>query len=131
MAHYWAMEHAIGGGFDSVGPIELALLRHYGLRPDDSLIEVGCGPGRLSNPLASYLRGRYLGIDLVPDLVQHAQKTAGRTDWRFEIIDHIEIPEVAERTDMVCFFSVFTHMLHEQSYWYLEGRAACSNPAAR
>jgi len=131
MPHDQAMEHAIGSGFEAVGAIELALLRHYGLRPDDSLVDVGCGAGRLAKPLASYLRGGYLGIDLVPDLVQHAQRIAGRPDWRFEIIDHVEIPEATGRADMVCLFSVLTHLLHEQSYWYLEEARRVLKPGGR
>ena len=56
----------------------------------------------------------------VPDLIAHARKLAGRKDWRFELVDHIGIPEQDGVADMVCFFSVLTHLRHEQSYWYLE-----------
>jgi SAM-dependent methyltransferase len=120
MPHDAAMEHAIGGGFDLIGAIEVGLLKHYGLPSDGHLVDVGCGSGRLARPLAGYLKGSYLGIDLVPDLVAHARKIAARPDWRFEVIEHIGIPEQDGRADMVCFFSVLTHLLHEQSYWYLE-----------
>jgi SAM-dependent methyltransferase len=120
MPHDEAMESAIGGGFEQFGPIELSLLRHYGLPVDGHLVDVGCGSGRLTKPLAAWLTGTYLGVDLVPDLIAHARKIAARDDWRFEVIDHIGIPEVDGRADMVCFFSVLTHLLHEQSYWYLE-----------
>jgi SAM-dependent methyltransferase len=115
-----AMEQAIGGSFDQIGAIELGLLKHYGLAPDARLIDVGCGSGRLAKPLSGYLTGSYLGLDLVPDLIDHARRIAARPDWRFEVIDHIGIPEADGRADMVCFFSVLTHLLHEQSYWYLE-----------
>ena len=120
MPHDEAMQHAIGGAFEEMGRKELAVLRRYGLAEDSYLIDVGCGAGRLAQPLAQYLRGRYLGTDLVPDLVAHARKLAGRKDWRFEIVDHIGIPEQDGVADMVCFFSVLTHLRHEQSFWYLE-----------
>lgn len=120
MPHDQAMELAIGGGFEQIGPIEVALLRHYGLPQDGYLIDVGCGSGRLAKPLSTWLKGRYLGIDLVPSLVAHARKIAARPDWRFQVIDHIGIPEAEDQADMVCFFSVLTHLTHEQSYWYLE-----------
>jgi SAM-dependent methyltransferase len=120
MPHARAMEYAIGDGFAEIGAMEQALLRHFGLPEDGYLIDVGCGAGRLAKPLSGWLKGRYLGIDLVPDLVAHAQAITGRPDWRFEVIDHIGIPERDGRADMVCFFSVMTHLLHEQSYWYLE-----------
>ncbi len=115
-----AMENAIGGSFQQIGAVELAALKHYGLRSDGYLIDVGCGAGRLAQPLSGWMTGRYLGIDLVPDLVAHARRISARPDWRFQVIDHIGIPESEDQADMVCFFSVLTHLLHEQSYWYLE-----------
>lgn len=131
MPHAEAMEHAIGGGFEAIGAIELGLVRHYGLREDGYLVDVGCGAGRLARPLATDHRGRYLGLDLVPDLVEHARGQAARPDWRFEVVDHIAIPEADGRADMVCFFSVLTHLLHEQAYWYLEEARRVLRPRGR
>lgn len=131
MPHDQAMETAIGGGFEKFGAIQAATLRHYGLQQDGYLIDVGCGSGRLASPLSKWLKGRYLGIDLVPDLLAHARKLADRPDWRFEIIDHIGIPEADGAADMVCFFSVLTHLLHEQSYIYLDEARRVLKPGGR
>lgn len=131
MPHDKAMELAIGGGFELIGPIEVALLRHYGLPQDGYLVDVGCGSGRLAKPLSAWLKGRYLGIDLVPALVAHARKIAARPDWRFQVIQHIGIPEQDGQADMVCFFSVLTHLTHEQSYWYLEEARRVLKPGGR
>jgi len=131
MPHDQAMELAIGGGFELIGPIEVALLRHYGLPQDGYLVDVGCGSGRLAKPLSAWLKGRYLGIDLVPALVAHAKKVAARPDWRFQVIDHIGIPEQDGQADMACFFSVLTHLTHEQSYWYLEEAKRVLKPGGR
>ena len=131
MPHETAMELAIGGGFEVIGPIEVSLLRHYGLPQDGYLIDVGCGSGRLAKPLAAWLKGRYLGVDLVPALVAHARKISARPDWRFQVIDHIGIPEQDGQADMVCFFSVLTHLTHEQSYWYLEEARRVLKPGGR
>lgn len=120
MPYDQAMELAIGGGFKEIGPIEAALLRHAGLPQAGYLIDVGCGSGRLAQPLSRWLQGRYLGIDVVPKLIEHARRLAARPDWRFEVIDHIEIPEDDGEADMVCFFSVLTHLTQDQCYWYLE-----------
>ena len=131
MPHERAMEYAIGDGFELIGGMEAGLVRHYGLPQDGYLIDVGCGAGRLAKPLSAWLKGRYLGFDLVPDLVAHAQTIAARPDWRFEVIDHIGIPEADGQADMVCFFSVLTHLLHEQSYWYLEEARRVLKPGGR
>jgi len=131
MPHQQAMEAAIGGGFEKFGPIQAATLRHYGLPRDGYLIDVGCGSGRLAGPMSQWLEGRYLGIDLVPDLVAHARKLADRPNFRFEIIDDIGIPEADGLADMVCFFSVITHLLHEQSYLYLEEARRVLKPGGK
>jgi SAM-dependent methyltransferase len=126
-----AMSQAVGGGFDTIGPIEVAVLRHAGLQPGQHVIDVGCGSGRLAFPLSSYLTGKYSGFDVVADLVEYARTKVARPDWRFETIDHIGIPEPDGRADMVCFFSVLTHLLHEQSYWYLEEAKRVLKPGGR
>lgn len=114
-----AMELAVGGDFEAIGVLERQLLIEYGLKPHDYLIDVGCGSGRLARAISDYLSGPYLGIDVEPELLAHARRLVQRPDWRFELTDGLSIPESDERADMVCFFSVFTHLLHEQSYGYL------------
>ena len=114
-----AMRAAVGIDFEATGIVERQLLIQHGLRPEHFLIDVGCGPGRLAAPLSQYLTGRYLGIDIVPELVQYAATQVNRPDWRFETAAGFTIPAADGEADMVCFFSVLTHMLHEQSYLYL------------
>ena len=114
-----AMELAIGGEFESFGVLERELLIQYGLQRESYLIDVGCGSGRLTKALRGYLNGRYLGIDIVPELIDYARNLSNHPDWRFEIAQGLTIPEQDNSADMVCFFSVFTHLLHEHSYMYL------------
>jgi len=115
-----ALKLAVGGQFEAVGFIELETLRYYGVKPDAYVIDIGCGSGRLAKPLSKYLSGRYLGTDVVPELLNYARRTVGRSDWRFERTEGLTIPEKDGVADVVCFFSVFTHLLHEQSYVYLQ-----------
>ena len=110
---------AVGGEFEAIGFLELETLKYFGLKEDAYLVDVGCGSGRLAKPLSQYLKGKYLGLDILPELIDYARRTVGRPDWRFEVGDGLSIPEDDGAADMVCFFSVFTHLLHEQSYVYL------------
>lgn len=129
--HAEAMELAVGGEFEAIGVLEFEILRHFGLRTDDYLIDVGCGSGRLARPLSAYLTGRYLGIDVVPALLAHARRIVNRPDWRFEVAPGLTIPDDADTADMVCFFSVFTHLLHEHSYFYLRDARRVLKPGGR
>jgi len=131
MSHEEAMQYAVGGGFEAFGVIEAAILRHYGLGEDDMLVDVGCGSGRLAIPLSRTHRGGYLGTDLVPDLLAYARGRCARPDWRFERAKGLRIPAADARADMVCFFSVLTHLLHEQSYLYLEEARRVLKPGGR
>lgn len=122
---------AIGGEFVAFGIVERELLGYYGLRPEHSLVDVGCGAGRLSAALRDTHRGPYLGTDVVPALLQEAVAAAQRPDWRFEQTAGATIPVAPSSADFVCFFSVFTHLLHEQAYLYLEAARDALVPGGR
>jgi SAM-dependent methyltransferase len=129
--HSTAMEEAIGGEFEAVGQLELDLLVSVGLPPDGFVIDVGCGSGRLAAPLSGYLRGAYLGTDIVQELLDHARSLVDRPDWRFEHCSTLTIPAPDETAVIVCFFSVFTHLLHEESYRYLEEARRVLRPGGK
>lgn len=115
-----AMEIAVGGDFERIGVLEHALMREAGLRPDSQVVDVGCGAGRLAVQLARHPGLRYLGTDVVPAVLDHARRRAGRPDFRFIHVDRVSIPSADGSVDMVCFFSVLTHLLHEESFLYLQ-----------
>lgn len=126
-----AVRIAVGGDFDAFGLLSREALRFHGLTPDGYLIDVGCGSGRLAKPLAEYLNGKYLGIDVVPQLVNYARKLVARTDWRFEVAEGLVIPEADQQADMICFFSVLTHLLHEESFVYLREARRVVKPGGK
>jgi 2-polyprenyl-3-methyl-5-hydroxy-6-metoxy-1,4-benzoquinol methylase len=125
-----AMAEAVGGYFDEFSELMLKILVEAGLKPEHYLIDVGCGSGRLTKSAASYLTGRYLGTDVVPALLANAQKY-GKPGWRFEEATAIAIPERDSVADMVCFFSVLTHLLHEDSFRYLRDAKRVLKPGGR
>lgn len=114
-----AIQASIGGEFLAMGVIMRELLVLNGLQPDATVVDVGCGAGRLAKPLSSYLTGHYVGFDIVRELVDYAREQTGRPDWRFEVSSGLDINATDASADVVCFFSVFTHLLHEESYCYL------------
>jgi len=126
-----AMSSVVGGQAEYIGTIEVSILRYNGLKPHHYIIDVGCGSGRLAKPLSECHPGKYLGSDIVDELVYYAREKIQRPDWRFEAVEYIYIPEKDSCADMVCFFSVFTHLLHEQSYWYLEEAVRVIKPGGK
>lgn len=118
--HDTAMKQAIGGEFDAMGLMEKDILIQHGLKSSDYLIDVGCGSGRLAIPLSQYLtNGKYLGTDVVKDFLDYANKNTPNK-FKFQLSNGFEIPEQGDLADMICFFSVFTHLLHEETYSYLQ-----------
>ena len=126
-----AMHQAIGGEFEAMGLMEKDLLVAQGLAPEGFVIDVGCGSGRLAVHLSPYLKGGYLGTDVVPDLLDYARQLVDRPDWRFELADGLTIPAPDSSADVVCFFSVFTHLRHEESYTYLKEARRVLRPGGR
>ncbi len=112
-----ALSLAVGGDFENLGLLERELLIMCGLKPEHFLIDVGCGSGRLTQHLVGYLT-RYLGTDLVPELLDQARRLG--PGFQFEEVDGISIPAEDAEADFVCFFSVLTHLRHEESYNYLK-----------
>lgn len=114
-----AMESAVGGDFELVGNIELDLLRKCGLTERHSIIDIGCGSGRLAIPLGKHMPGvTYLGTDVIQSLLDYA-KTLTPPHFRYVLHKAVGIPADDSSADFVVAFSVFTHLFYEQSFGYL------------
>src|SRR5437870_185029 len=100
-----AMSLAVGGSYKAVGELEKQLLIALGLEPGHSLVDVGCGSGRLAKALVGYLTpGRYLGTDVVQELLDYARNGCP-ADWEFALVEDIRIPFPNNSVDFACFFS--------------------------
>lgn len=117
-----AMARMVGDNFDTVGILECAILENLGLQRGHTVIDVGCGSGRLALKLRDHPIA-YVGTDVVPELLQHAEGLCRRPDWRFCHAPGVTILEPAESADFVVFFSVFTHLLTEDTFRYLREAA--------
>jgi ubiquinone/menaquinone biosynthesis C-methylase UbiE len=125
-----AMAAAVGGDFERVGRIEAAVVRHLGLRDGMSLIDLGCGSGRLAWALGQMMRIDFLGIDIVQPLLDYAKTRTPRT-YRFVLHRALDIPAPDASADMVSAFSVFTHLLHHETYLYLQDIRRVLRPRGR
>jgi ubiquinone/menaquinone biosynthesis C-methylase UbiE len=114
-----AMSLAVGGSYNIVGSIEKDILLYSGLKQGMSVIDLGCGSGRLASKLDISYNLNYTGIDVVDELLLYAAKKSPN-NYKFIKNLKLEIPGENESADMMCAFSLFTHLLHEESYIYLE-----------
>jgi SAM-dependent methyltransferase len=124
-------EESIGDGdFDLIGRIELRLLQKEGLRPSDTVVDFGCGTGRLAVHLVPFLtQGTYFGIDIAPTMLKHARRRVGEASncrWLLQKGDRIDLPDAS--ADMMCAYSVFTHLELEDCYRYLVEAARVVRP---
>jgi len=128
-------------------------LDHYrklcGLKPDERVLDVGCGMGRKTIPLMDYLspRGQYVGLDVNPDGVRWCRSRISQTHSNFRFLE-IDVknrrynPEGAaedseyrypfpdESFDFVVLASVLTHMLPPGVARYLEETARVLEPGS-
>jgi SAM-dependent methyltransferase len=136
-----AADESIGGGdFDLIGRLELGVLVMEGLRPGDTLVDLGCGTGRLAVHAIPWLeRGRYIGIDISQTMLDEAQARvaarrfqpvpATQVQWLKQTTSRFALP--ARSVDRVCAFSVFTHMEAEDNYRYLTDALRIIRPGGR
>lgn len=126
-----AMELIVGGQAEAIGVLEISALRTLGLDPQHSVVDIGCGSGRLAVKLAPWLRGKYWGVDILPELTAYAAKACGRADWEFGQTDGYSVRVPDGVADFVCFFSVFTHLEYDDMYHYLAEAKRLLRPGGR
>ena len=117
---------AVGrGSFDTIGLIELVLLQRSGLQPSHTLVDFGCGTGRLAvHAIPALSQGHYIGIDVSQEMLRRLDErlralpgSPCRVSLIHQPLDTFPIVDCS--VDMVCAFSVFTHMEHEDTFRYL------------
>lgn len=130
--HARALELVVGGKYEEVGQLEFSVVRQLGLRPEHSIVDVGCGSGRLAAALQSFLTGRYWGTDLLASALEYARwRCAAREHFKFLHVTTPTIPVPNNHADFVVFFSVFTHLLDEDIFKYLREARRVAKPTAK
>ncbi len=113
-----------GGDADVTGFNELELIRKYKLLEGASVIDIGCGIGRLTRYLLEERLSAYLGLDIIPEILKEAVKSAeGHLQFEFAIVDNCKLQAPDQSVDVVCGFSLITHLLDEEMFeYFIEAR---------
>jgi SAM-dependent methyltransferase len=127
------------GSFIETGNEFLGYLKKYCLlKPDHTVMEAGCGCGRMALPLAYYLspQGKYCGFDIDRRSIDWAKEhiTGKRPNIRFDyapVYNHYYNPEGTTAPedyifpyesgsfDVIFLTSVFTHLMPEEMDHYI------------
>lgn len=109
----------VGGDWERMGALQLDFLRAQGLRPDQRLIDVGCGSLRAGVHLVAYLEpGGYWGIDKNEALLDAGWAVelaaAGCRDRQpraqLVALENFEFARLGETFDVGLAQSLFTHL---------------------
>jgi SAM-dependent methyltransferase len=134
------------GDFRAAGEELRELFANLGaLRPQDDVLDVGSGVGRVAVGLTGWLQGRYEGIDVVPRGIEWCQRaiTPRYPNFRFQVADlynrhynpvgrfsasEYRFPFEDESFDFVVLTSVFTHLLPDARDNYISEIARVLRP---
>lgn len=123
----------VGEGF-----VGYFLIDRAGLKPDEKVLDVGCGIGQKARVLTKYLNqeGRYDGLDIVPKGIDWCKERYRKyPNFHFQIADvynthynkhgvkasEYKFPYPDAAYDLVFLSSVFTHMLpHDMKHYFSE-----------
>jgi cephalosporin hydroxylase/ubiquinone/menaquinone biosynthesis C-methylase UbiE len=145
------LQNYVGGGF---APVGAEFLRHFvklcDLKPNESVLDVGCGSGRMALPLTKYLNadGRYDGFDISADAIKWCSDniTARFSNFKFQLAElqnvafgmvgkprasKFTFPHADDEFDLAFLTSVFTHMLPADMKRYLAEIRRVLKPGGR
>ena len=135
------------GDFKAVGDEFLGHFRELaGLQPDERVLDVGCGIGRMARPLAGWLDGgTYDGFD--PNAVGIGWcQSRYPANFRFTLVDlynrryhptgtvkasEVRFPYDDDAFDFAVLASVLTHLLEDEAAHYLRETARVLRPGGR
>lgn len=118
------------GDYRAIGAEFLGhFVRLGNLRPDERVLDIGCGIGRMAVPLTQYMSeaGSYTGIDIVRDGIDWCDRTISPAypNFSFQHLDlnhplynptgalaaeSIQFPFADASFDFICLVSVITHI---------------------
>jgi SAM-dependent methyltransferase len=121
-----------------------------GLQPSHSVLDVGCGLGRMAIPLTNFLdprQGRYVGFDIEAEAIAWCQRRIARRFPNFTFIhlkaanpNYISATPIRQRPafpaaerafDFAIVTSVFTHLLPAEVEFFISELARVLKPGGR
>ena len=105
----------IGGHWDLLGKLQLDFMRDQGLKPDQKVLDIGCGALRAGIPLTNYLNATcYYGTDVNESLIEAAHIELVTSDLAsknpvLRVDKNFELVRLNAEFDFVLAQSLFTH----------------------
>ena len=132
------LQTLIGGGFENVGKEFMDYFLMLGeLKPNETLLDVGCGCGRMALPLTTFLsiEGQYRGFDIVKESIIWCQQNISKRHSNFHFThadiynqfynkegkiaaDRYIFPYPDNKFDFVTLTSIFTHLVPKDMEHY-------------
>ncbi len=137
-------------GFTEAGQEHLRYFKEFcGLQPDQRVLDLGCGIGRMAVPLTGYLTtGSYEGLDIVPSGIRWCQKhiTSKYPRFHFQVADihnkqynpggrfkpsEYRLPFPDKEFDLVFLISLFSHLLPTDMEQYVSEISRVLRPGGK
>jgi hypothetical protein len=106
----------VGGMWDEIGELQFRFLVEQGLRPEHTLVDIGCGALRGGVHFVRYLQpGRYHGLDINPSLIEAGQLELQRSnladrDAHLLADDRFDLSRFGCQFDYGIAVSLFSHL---------------------
>jgi ubiquinone/menaquinone biosynthesis C-methylase UbiE len=149
-----SLRRFVGGKNGVYAEVGYEFRRHLvelcGLQPDEAVLDVGCGAGRVAVPLTGYLNaaGRYAGFDISTKAIAWCKENISRSNPNFDFaVADIHNPLYNPRGkyqstdfafpypdasfDLVFLTSVFTHLVPAEVKHYLDEISRVLKPGGR
>lgn len=127
---------AVGAGdnWEQHGTLQFDFLVSQGLLPQHTLLDVGCGTGRLARKVVPYLNeNNYTGCDISSGALDALLKLAQEEGWakRYATLVRGDLPDAIGLFDFAWAYSVFIHLPMEVVQDVLNRVALCLKPTGQ